>query len=62
MAEERLCPKCGDTDLVLTPNEPIDGWNELSCKTCGHVLEICRPGVGVLVDPDWVSLQERVSE
>src|SRR6185312_488697 len=52
--EERLCPTCGDVNLVLTWDEPIDGWTELACKSCHRVLEIGRPGVGPLVDPLWV--------
>lgn len=56
-AETRLCPTCGDTDLVLTSDEPVEGWNELACKTCHRVLEIGRPGVGPLVDPQWVSFK-----
>lgn len=55
MAEERHCPTCGDTNLTLTPDTPIDGWNELACKSCRRVLEIGRPGVGPLVDPLWVN-------
>lgn len=52
-ASGRRCPTCGDTDLVLTPDAPVDGWNELACKACHRVLEIGRPGVGPLVDPLW---------
>ena len=55
MAEERHCPTCGDTDLTLTPDTPIYGWNELACRSCCRVLEIGRPGVGPLVDPLWVN-------
>jgi len=54
MAEERKCPTCGATDLVLTSDSPIEGWNELACKECKRTLEIGRPGVGPLVDPEWV--------
>lgn len=54
MAEERHCPTCGDVNLVLTPDTPVDGWNELACKSCRRVLEIGRPGIGPLVDPLWV--------
>ena len=50
----RYCPTCKAVDLVLTPDEPIEGWNELACKECGRVLEIGRPGVGPLIDPLWV--------
>ena len=56
--ETRLCPTCGDTDLVLTPNEPIEGWSELACKGCGRVFEIGRPGVGPLVDPLWKEIKQ----
>jgi hypothetical protein len=61
MAEERHCPTCGDTDLVLTPDTPVEGWNELTCKSCHRVLEIGRPGVGPLVDPLWVDRRVGVS-
>lgn len=61
MAEERPCPTCGDFDLVLTPDEPIDGWNELACKSCHRVLEIGRPGIGPLVDPLWVDRSQKAS-
>ena len=54
MTKERHCPTCGDVNLVLTWDEPIDGWTELACKSCHRVLEIGRPGVGPLVDPLWV--------
>jgi hypothetical protein len=54
MAETRLCPTCGDTDLVLDPDEPIEGWSRVSCKSCHRVLEIGRPGIGPLVDPLWI--------
>ena len=53
-AQERHCPACGDTDLILSPDQPVDGWSELSCKSCHRVLEIGRPGIGPLVDLDWV--------
>jgi hypothetical protein len=61
VAETRYCPTCGDTDLTLTPDTPIDGWNELACKTCLRVLEIGRPGVGPLVDPLWIDRSKAVS-
>lgn len=54
-AEGRRCPTCGDTDLVLTPDSPVDGWNELACKSCHRTLEIGRPGLGPLVDPQWTA-------
>jgi len=54
----RLCPICKDTDLILSPNTPIEGWNELACKSCGRVLEIGRPGEGPLVDPLWVEQKQ----
>jgi transcription elongation factor Elf1 len=49
----RHCPTCGATNLTLTPDEPIEGWSLLSCTDCGRALEIGRPGVGPLVDPEW---------
>jgi hypothetical protein len=61
MAEERPCPTCGDFDLTLTADEPIEGWNELACKTCRRVLEIGRPGVGPLVDPLWIERRRPMS-
>jgi hypothetical protein len=60
VAEERHCPTCGDTDLILRQDEPVDGWNELACKSCHRVLEIGRPGVGPLVDPLWID-RSRIS-
>lgn len=54
MNRERLCPTCQSTDLTLTSDKPIDGWNELACKKCKRVLEIGRPGIGPLVDPLWI--------
>ncbi len=57
-AEERPCPSCGDYNLTLTPDTPIEGWNELTCTKCGRVLEIGRPSVGPLVDPLWVERKQ----
>lgn len=54
MPESRPCPTCKSFDLTLTPDVPIFGWNELSCKDCGRVLEIGRPGIGPLIDPLWI--------
>lgn len=53
MTHDRACPTCGDFDLILTPDRPIEGWNTLECKRCHRVLEIGRPGVGPLTDPEW---------
>jgi len=51
--EERPCPTCGGFDLTLDPDRHVEGWTSLICTDCDRVLELGRPGVGPLVDPEW---------
>lgn len=54
--DTRYCPTCNSADLVIEFDDPLlNAWSTISCKECGHTLQIERLDAPIWEDPSWVA-------